>query len=122
MPGTLHDLIATFARLGGTPDGGVRRLTASPEDGAARDLLAVEIRRRGLRLHVDPIGNMFGVAKLAPASNEAVIVGSHLDSQPTGGRYDGAYGVLAGLLAVEAVAARAAAQPGAAKRSLVLGN
>lgn len=122
MPGTLHDLIAIFARLGGTPDGGVRRLTASPEDGAARDLLAAEIRRRGLRLHVDPIGNMFGLADLAPASSKAVIVGSHLDSQPTGGRYDGAYGVLAGLLAVEAIAARAVAEPGMAKCNLVLAN
>ncbi|MDQ0391007.1 allantoate amidohydrolase [Labrys monachus] len=122
MARTLHDLLAAFARHGGTPDGGVRRLAASAEDGAARDLLAAEIRRRGLGLAVDPIGNMFAMAGLVPSVREAVIVGSHLDSQPTGGRYDGTYGVLAGLLAVEAVAARAAAAPHAARRNLVLAN
>lgn len=122
MSQELHDLIAAFARHGDSGDGGVKRLAASSEDRAARDLLATEIRRRGLTLHVDAIGNMFGAAALVPALPEAVIVGSHLDSQPTGGRYDGAYGVLAGLLAVEAVAARATDRPGAARRNLVLAN
>lgn len=121
-PATLHELIAAFAVHGDSGDGGVCRLTGSAEDKAARDHLADEIRRRGLALTVDPIGNMFGAASLAPSSDEAVLVGSHLDSQPTGGRYDGAYGVLAGLLAVEAVAARAAREPGAAKRNLALAN
>jgi N-carbamoyl-L-amino-acid hydrolase len=51
-----------------------------------------------------------------------VITGSHLDSQPTGGRYDGAYGVLAGLLAVEAVRERCLANPGAARRNLAVAN
>ncbi len=51
-----------------------------------------------------------------------MIVGSHLDSQPTGGRFDGVYGVLAGLLAAEAVMARAAAEPGRARRNLVVAN
>ncbi|MER9597168.1 MULTISPECIES: allantoate amidohydrolase [unclassified Mesorhizobium] len=122
MSQELHDLIAAFARHGDSGDGGVKRLAASLEDRAARDLLATEIPRRGLTLHVDAIGNMFGAAALAPAAPEAVIVGSHLDSQPTGGLYDGAYGVLAGLLAVEAVAARATHRPGAARRNLVLAN
>jgi N-carbamoyl-L-amino-acid hydrolase len=65
---------------------------------------------------------MFATAMLAPNSGEAVIVGSHLDSQPTGGRFDGAYGVMAGLLAMETIAKRAAAEAGAAKRNLVLAN
>lgn len=122
MSSVLHDLIAAFARIGATPDGGVCRLTATPEDGAARSRLAAEMVHRRLGLHVDAIGNMFGIAALAPSSREAVIVGSHLDSQPTGGRYDGVYGVLAGLLAIEAVALRAAAEPGKARRNLVLAN
>ncbi|PRH89378.1 Zn-dependent hydrolase [Labrys okinawensis] len=122
MTSTLNRLLETFARIGATPDGGVCRLTGTPEDGGARARLAAEIVSRQLGLLVDPIGNMFGVAALAPSSQEAVIVGSHLDSQPTGGRYDGVYGVLAGLLAVEAVAARAAAEPGKAKRNLVAAN
>jgi len=122
MPRPLHDLITAFAAFGDSGEGGVARLAASSADRAARDRLAQEIRQRGLSLTVDPIGNMFGAAVLAPASREVVLVGSHLDSQPTGGRYDGAYGVLAGLLAVEAIAARSLAEPGAARRNLALAN
>ena len=118
----LHDLIAAFARLGATDDGGVCRLTGTLEDKAARDLFAAEISSRGLDLAIDGIGNMFATAMLNPASQAAVLVGSHLDSQPTGGRYDGVYGVLAGLCAAEALVARAAAQPGAARRNLVVVN
>lgn len=122
MTSTLNNLLQIFARIGATPDGGVRRLTGTPEDGGARVRLAAEILGRQFGLHVDPIGNMFGIVTLAPSSREAVLVGSHLDSQPTGGRYDGVYGVLAGLLAAEAVAARAAAEPGKARRNLVVAN
>jgi N-carbamoyl-L-amino-acid hydrolase len=118
----LHALLRDFAAFGATPDGGVCRLTASAEDQAARDRFAQECRTRGLALHVDPIGNMLATAALAPAARDAVIVGSHLDSQPTGGRLDGVYGVLAGLLAAETILARAAAAPGAVRRNLVVAN
>ena len=118
----LHDLIATFAAIGATEDGGVCRLAASPLDRAARDLFLREIGNRQLVPRIDPIGNMFGVALLEPASDEVVIVGSHLDSQPTGGRFDGAYGVLAGLLAVQALRDRALADPGRARRNLAVAN
>ncbi|MEY9590705.1 N-carbamoyl-L-amino-acid hydrolase [Bradyrhizobium yuanmingense] len=77
---------------------------------------------RGLTPKIDAIGNQFGVATLAPASADVVLVGSHLDSQPTGGRYDGVYGVLAGLLAVEAVKARCLDKPAAARRNLAVVN
>jgi N-carbamoyl-L-amino-acid hydrolase len=118
----LHDLIAAFAAIGATEDGGVCRLTATLSDKAARDLFLREIGNRGLLSRIDPIGNMFGVAVLAPASKDVVIAGSHLDSQPTGGRYDGCYGVLAGLLAVQAVRDRAVANPGRARRNLAVAN
>ena len=103
----LHDLIAAFARFGATDDGGVCRLTGTAEDKAVRDLFAAEIGKRGLKLDIDGIGNMFATAMLNHAASDAVLVGSHLDSQPTGGRYDGVYGVLAGLLAAEAIMVRA---------------
>jgi len=118
----LHDLIATFAAIGATEDGGVCRLAATPLDRAARDLFLREIGNRQLVPRIDPIGNMFGVALLEPASDEVVIVGSHLDSQPTGGRFDGAYGVLAGLCAVQALRDRALANPGRARRNLAVAN
>lgn len=118
----LHDLIASFAAIGATDDGGVCRLSATALDKQARDLLLREIANRGLAPRIDAIGNMFGVAILDPAVDDVVIAGSHLDSQPTGGRYDGAYGVLAGLLAVEAVRERCFANPGAARRNLAVAN
>src|SRR5258708_28673354 len=111
----LHDLIATFAAIGSTGDGGVCRLTATRLDKEARDLFLREISGRGLLPRIDPIGNMFGVAVLAPASKGVVIAGSHLDFQPTGRRYDGCCGVLAGLLAVQAVRHRALADAGPAR-------
>jgi len=118
----LHDLLATFAAIGSTGDGGVCRLAATALDKDARDLLLREIGSRGLLPRIDPIGNMFGVAILEPASEDVVMVGSHLDSQPTGGRFDGVYGVLAGLLAVQAVRNRATANPGKARRNLAVAN
>jgi N-carbamoyl-L-amino-acid hydrolase len=118
----LNDLIARFAAIGAADGGGVCRLAATALDREARDLFLREIGDRGLAPRVDPIGNMFGVAVLAPASDEVVIAGSHLDSQPTGGRYDGAYGVLAGILAVDTVRERCRANPGAARRNLAVAN
>lgn len=118
----LDDLIARFAEFGATDDGGVCRLTGTAQDKAARDLFLCEIGSRGLVPRIDAIGNMFGVAMVAPASRDVVLTGSHLDSQPTGGRYDGAYGVLAGLLAVEAVRERCLRNPGAARRNLAVVN
>src|ERR1700738_2652421 len=116
----LDGLIAAFAAIGATGDGGVCRLAATSIDKAARDLFVREIAGRGLGLRVDAIGNMFGVAMLAPASRDTVIVGSHLDTQPTGGRFDGAYGVLAGLLATRRVRGRGAASPEKRRRNLVV--
>ncbi|WP_431202499.1 Zn-dependent hydrolase [Bradyrhizobium betae] len=122
MTALLHDLIASFAAIGATEDGGVCRLAATALDKEARDLFLREIGNRGFVPRIDAIGNMFGVAVLEPATDEIVITGSHLDSQPTGGRYDGAYGVLAGLLAVEAIRDRCLANPGAARRNLAVAN
>jgi beta-ureidopropionase / N-carbamoyl-L-amino-acid hydrolase len=118
----LHDLIASFSAIGATDGGGVCRLAATALDKLARDLFLREIGNRGLVPRIDAIGNMFGVAILDPALDDVVITGSHLDSQPTGGRYDGVYGVLAGLLAVEAVRERCFANPGAARRNLAVVN
>ena len=106
MTDDVLDLLNRFSRFGATPRGGVRRLAASAEDGAARRAFAEEAERRGARLHVDPVGNMFATFFTAPDADTTVLVGSHLDSQPTGGRYDGTLGVLAGLAAAGAIHAR----------------
>ncbi|MGE0256477.1 MAG: M20 family metallo-hydrolase [Alphaproteobacteria bacterium] len=98
----LWQLHMDFAALGATPKGGVNRQALSAEDIAARRLMVDWARARGFTAHTDDFGNLFvrraGRAPDAPP----VVSGSHLDSQPTGGRFDGAYGVLA---ACEALAA-----------------
>jgi N-carbamoyl-L-amino-acid hydrolase len=86
---------AAMARIGATPDGGVHRLAASAADGAARDLLAAWLTAMDMRVHVDAIGNMAGILDLAGQDAPLVMAGSHLDSQPNGGRFDGALGVVA---------------------------
>ncbi|MBI6634388.1 Zn-dependent hydrolase [Pseudomonas paralactis] len=86
-----------MAEIGATARGGSCRLALSAEDKAGRELFSHWCKAAGLTLSVDAIGNLF--ARRSGADNDAapVMIGSHLDTQPEGGRFDGVYGVLAGL-------------------------
>jgi len=86
-----------LARIGATPKGGVCRLALTDLDKQGRDLVAGWARDSGLSVSVDQIGNVF--MRRAGRRNELppVMIGSHIDTQPTGGKFDGNYGVLAGL-------------------------
>jgi N-carbamoyl-L-amino-acid hydrolase len=97
------DDFAALSGIGATGNGGVERQAATAEDAAMRAWLTSWMEERGFRTMLDPIGNLFGVLELRPGA-PTVLVGSHLDSQPLGGRYDGAYGVLAAAHAVHRVA------------------
>jgi N-carbamoyl-L-amino-acid hydrolase len=92
-------LFAQSSAIGATANGGLHRLAASVEDGAMRDLLSVWLRERDFAVHVDAVGNLFGVVTFSPGA-PYVLCGSHLDTQPNAGRFDGVYGVLAGAVAV----------------------
>jgi beta-ureidopropionase / N-carbamoyl-L-amino-acid hydrolase len=92
-----------MARLGGTPKGGVNRQALSAEDAAARNLLASWATARGFSIFTDAIGNLFVRRDGTDATTLPVMSGSHMDSQPTGGRFDGMYGVLAAFEALEAL-------------------
>ena len=92
-----------LARIGATPKGGVRRVTLTPADREGRELFARWCREAGLELRVDAIGNMFARRNGAERDAPPVVMGSHLDSQPNGGRFDGAYGVMAGLEVLRAL-------------------
>ncbi|MBM3537349.1 MAG: M20 family metallo-hydrolase [Alphaproteobacteria bacterium] len=94
---------AEMARLGATAKGGVNRQALSAEDVAARKLLASWAQARGFAVSTDAIGNLF--VRRAGEQHDAapVMTGSHMDSQPTGGRFDGIYGVLAGFEVLEAL-------------------
>ena len=96
--------VATF---GATANDGVDRQAATAEDKLSRDWFAAFAAARGWELRVDAIGNMFALIEFKPGA-PYVLIGSHLDSQPLGGRFDGAYGVIAALHAAERVAARVA--------------
>lgn len=94
---------ADMAKLGGTPKGGVNRQALSAEDAAARNLLMSWARARGFSLSTDAIGNLFVRREGTDAQALPVMSGSHMDSQPTGGRFDGMFGVLAAFEALEAL-------------------
>lgn len=89
--------------IGATARGGVNRLALTKEDAAAQGKLAAWARSRGYSVSRDEIGNVYVRREGIDRSAEPVLTGSHLDSQPTGGKYDGAYGVLAGFEVLEAL-------------------
>ncbi|WLP90801.1 M20 family metallo-hydrolase [Gordonia sp. NB41Y] len=88
------DDFARMSTFGATTAGGVDREAATDADAAQRKWLAAWLTERGFQVRFDRIGNMFGLLELVPGA-PFVLAGSHMDSQPRGGRFDGAYGVLA---------------------------
>ncbi len=86
-----------MAEIGATPAGGVCRLTGTDLDRQSRDLFRQWCEEAGCAVTVDELGNMFATRPGRDMARLPVAIGSHLDSQPTGGKFDGALGVLAGL-------------------------
>ncbi len=95
--------LEAFATIGGTSAGGVERLALGDTDKMARDRLAAIAREEGFSLTVDAVGNMFLRRPGREPDLPPVQIGSHLDTVHDGGRYDGAYGVLAGLEVLRAL-------------------
>ena len=93
----LWDSLMVMAEIGATPKGGVKRLTLSDVDKKGRDTFKGWCEALGMTVRVDAIGNMFARREGRDPKRLPVLMGSHLDSQPTGGKFDGALGVLAGL-------------------------
>lgn len=93
----------TTPELGGTPAGGMSRLALSDDDRAARDLLIAWMRELGLATRYDDFGNIYGRRAGRESGLEPVLVGSHLDTVPGGGRFDGILGVVAALEVVSAL-------------------
>jgi N-carbamoyl-L-amino-acid hydrolase len=86
-----------MAQIGATEKGGVCRLALTDLDKQSRDLFIEWCEAAGCRVAVDPVGNIFARRPGRDNHLPPVVAGSHLDSQPTGGKFDGAYGVLAAL-------------------------
>ena len=93
----LWDSLMAMAEIGATPKGGVRRLTLTEVDKAGRARFRGWCEALGLTVRVDAMGNMFARREGRDPARLPVLFGSHLDSQPTGGKFDGALGVIAGL-------------------------
>tara|TARA_Y100000588_G_scaffold378634_1_gene459473 strand:+ start:184 stop:1416 length:1233 start_codon:yes stop_codon:yes gene_type:complete len=99
----LWDSLMEMAQIGATEKGGVNRLALTDLDRESRDLFTRWCQAAGCTVTFDAIGNMFARRPGRDSSLPPVMTGSHLDSQPTGGKFDGAYGVLAGLEVVRAL-------------------
>ncbi|MEW5847604.1 MAG: Zn-dependent hydrolase [Myxococcota bacterium] len=93
----LWDSLMELARIGATEKGGVCRLALTDLDRQGRDLVTRWGREAGLTITTDKIGNVFMRRKGRNNSLPPVVTGSHIDTQPTGGKFDGNYGVLAGM-------------------------
>ena len=93
----LWDSLMELAKIGATAKGGVCRLTLTDLDRQARDLFAGWCKAAGASITVDRMGNIFARRAGRDPARAPVMTGSHIDTQPTGGKFDGAYGVMAGL-------------------------
>ena len=93
----LWDSLMEMGEIGGTAKGGCNRLAATELDGQARDLFVSWCKEVGCTISVDKMGNLFARRAGKDNSLPAVGAGSHLDTQPTGGKFDGVFGVLAGV-------------------------
>ena len=99
----LWDSLMEVAKIGATEKGGSRRLALTDLDRQARDLFVEWCREAGCVVSVDGMGNVFARREGSDPSLAPVLVGSHLDTQPNGGKFDGVFGVLAGLEAVRSL-------------------
>ncbi|RMX04151.1 Zn-dependent hydrolase [Corticibacter populi] len=93
----LWNTLMEHGRIGGTAKGGVCRLALSELDGQGRDLFVHWCKEAGLEVRIDAIGNIFARREGTDPSRPVIAMGSHIDTQPTGGKFDGIYGVMAGL-------------------------
>ncbi len=115
------DDFATMSSFGATAAGGVERQAATAADAENRRWLASWLEARGFTVAYDRIGNMFGLCELVPGA-PYVLAGSHLDSQPRGGRFDGAYGVLAAAHTMDRLRRYYLANPDRAVHNLAVIN
>lgn len=105
-PALVERHVVELARYGAHGETGVWRTVYSPEWVAAQDQVAAWLAEAGLAVRRDAVGNVWGRLAGTAGQDRVIVTGSHIDSQRPGGRYDGALGVIAGLLAVRALKER----------------
>lgn len=115
--GVLLEQLRLLGKVGESPEGGRTRLALTDADKDGRDMVAGWMRELGLAVHVDKIGNLFGVLEGHNAHEAPLMIGSHIDTVGMAGPLDGVYGVLAGLAVVRAFRRAGVVPP----RSIVVG-
>lgn len=100
----MQRLLGEVSRFGATPEGGVSRLACDQAEGKARDWFMDWMTVNGFDVRIDEIGNIFGLLNFGVGDQDlAFFCGSHLDSQPDGGRFDGALGVVSAMVAAKSL-------------------
>lgn len=99
----MNATLQSSCQWGSTPDGGMNRLALNDDDARVRSWFVAQTKDLGCTVSVDAMGNIFAV-RPGRRALPPIAIGSHLDTQPTGGRYDGILGVLAGLEILRALA------------------
>ncbi len=99
----LWSRLMAMAKIGATPQGGCNRQALTDADWQGRALLASWAQAAGCSVRIDSIGNLFVRRPGSEDTQPAVMTGSHLDTQPTGGKFDGVYGVIAGLEVIDSL-------------------
>lgn len=98
---SIGELIEWLAKFGQTKEGGITRLLYSKEWQQAQKFVQNKMMLAGLKTYCDSVGNLFGRITGSENPNEVILTGSHIDTVVQGGKYDGAYGILASLIAVK---------------------
>lgn len=99
----LWDRLMQLGKIGTVEAGGITRLSFSPEERAAKDLIAGFMKEAGLSVREDEVGNLIGRKEGKNPEAPVVLIGSHIDSVPSGGNFDGPLGVLAGVEILQAM-------------------
>jgi allantoate deiminase len=93
--------IEWLGSFGGLKDGGVTRLLYTEEWKLAREALGLKMAENGLQVYDDRVGNLFGRLEGTQPNSQTILTGSHIDTVINGGKYDGAFGIIAGILALQ---------------------
>lgn len=96
----LKDRMDRINSIAVTEEGGMMRLALSDADKEARDLLVSWMKEGGMEVQIDDMGTIYGILEGTEQDAKPICVGSHMDTQPNGGKYDGFFGVMAGLEAI----------------------
>jgi allantoate deiminase len=99
-------MLSAIGTIGGSPDGAVSRIAFTSEERGAHDLVGRWLSDLGLKVHVDAVGNTIGELRGTDPAAPAIGIGSHLDSVPSGGRFDGVVGVVSAVEIVRLLASR----------------